>query len=96
MLTKKGFHLFVDQLGVILTSKLVEDSVPVLLTGPHHTAREVWLVDAVRKLLSLQTEPSVLPVIGSVLARETVVCGDEVASVELDSGLVSEALQPPA
>ena len=36
------------------------------------------------------------PVDGPVLASEAVIGGDEVAGVELDPGLVSEALQPPA
>ena len=36
------------------------------------------------------------PVDGPVLAGEAVIGGDEVAGVELDPRLVSEALQPPA
>ena len=35
------------------------------------------------------------PVHSSILASETVISGDKVASVELDPGLVGEALQPP-
>ena len=37
-----------------------------------------------------------IPVHCAILASEAVIGGDEVASVELDPGLVSEALQPPA
>ena len=78
-----------------LTSKLVKDSVLILPPRSDNTAREVGLVDAVRELLCLQTEPSVFPVLGSALPRETVVRRDEVSRVELDPGLVCEALQPP-
>ena len=77
------------------TSKLVNDSVLVLTPWSYNTVREVGLVDAVRELLSLQTEPSVFPVLGSVLPSETVVRWYEVPRVELDPRLVSEALKPP-
>ena len=45
----------------ILASKLVEHIVRVLLTRSDDHAGEAGLVDAVRKLLSLKTESSMLP-----------------------------------
>ena len=67
----------------------------VLIPWSNNTVRKVRLVDAVRELLCLQTEPSVFPVLGSVLPSETVVRWYEVPGVELDPWLVCEALQPP-
>ena len=66
----------------------------VSLPWPDHAARKVRLVDGVRELLCLKTEPSMLSISGSFLATQTVIRWDEVAGVELNTWLVGEALQP--
>ena len=61
-------YIYIDLLSLIIiqsclcsASKSVEYPVSVLLARPDHAAGEGGLVDAVRELLGLQAEPTMLP-----------------------------------
>ena len=47
--------------SLLSESKFVDNIVLILLARPDHAAGEQRLVDAVRELLGLQAEPTVLP-----------------------------------
>ena len=47
--------------SLLSASKFVDNIVLILLARPDHAAGEQRLVDAVRELLGLQAEPTVLP-----------------------------------
>ena len=70
----------------ISAPKLVDHIVLILLTRPDHAAGEQRLVDAVRELLSLQAEPTMLPEHIYVFQITQVISKKDLKGVDVTNG----------